>query len=112
MRFLIKPLLIFILSVSLNPSQAQNQWPKQITYNGITIKIYQPEIKSLNGNDLRTWGAFFILEKEIPKWDLVMSLDQPEASMEADDNKPGSSGNYLTNPPIIIYKDKPKLNYA
>ncbi len=49
-----------------------------------------------------------ILEKEIPKWDLVLSLDQLETSIEGDGtNNPASSANLSTNPPTIIYTNKP-----
>jgi hypothetical protein len=49
-----------------------------------------------------------ILEKEVPKWDLVLSLDQLETSIETDgSNSPVSSDNLSTNPPVIIYANKP-----
>jgi len=49
-----------------------------------------------------------LLEKEIPKWDMVISLDQLEASMEENgSNNTASSENLSTTPPKIIYSNKP-----
>ena len=49
-----------------------------------------------------------LLEKEIPKWNLAISLDQLEASMEAGDSSQiNSSENLSTTPPKIIYANKP-----
>jgi hypothetical protein len=49
-----------------------------------------------------------ILEKEVPKWDMVISLDQLIASIEGDGtNHIGSSANLSTSPPKIIYANKP-----
>jgi len=49
-----------------------------------------------------------LLEKEVPKWDLILSLDQLETSIEGDGSaKRNSSDNLSTNPPKILYADKP-----
>ncbi len=49
-----------------------------------------------------------ILETEIPKWDMVISLDQLEASIEENGlTNPNSSDNLSTTPPKIIYANKP-----
>jgi hypothetical protein len=49
-----------------------------------------------------------ILETEIPKWAMVISLDQLEASIEAGGGiNSNSSENLSTNPPKIIYVNKP-----
>ena len=49
-----------------------------------------------------------ILEKEIPRWDMVLSLDQLITSVETGGtNSNSSSTNLSTNPPKIIYANKP-----
>ncbi len=49
-----------------------------------------------------------ILETEIPKWGMVISLDQLEASMEENGtNASVTSDNLSTTPPKIIYASKP-----
>jgi hypothetical protein len=49
-----------------------------------------------------------LLEREIPKWDMVISLSQLEASLEGDgSNNPVSSENLSTTPPKIIYSNIP-----
>ncbi|HSZ32965.1 MAG TPA: hypothetical protein VK772_06620, partial [Puia sp.] len=49
-----------------------------------------------------------LLEREIPKWNMTISLDQLEASIEAGDSTQiNSSENLSTNPPKIIYANKP-----
>ncbi|HMC85650.1 MAG TPA: hypothetical protein VKI61_08990, partial [Chitinophagaceae bacterium] len=155
--------LILVLASSACSGQAAQQWPKAISSDGYTIKIYQPQVESLDGNTLKTRGAFSILspgkedpvfgavwatstlltdrdkrtavldnikineikfagdsnaanvtklkallEKEIPKWDMVLSLDQLEASIEGNGNNGSTESNALsTNPPKIIYTKKP-----
>jgi hypothetical protein len=49
-----------------------------------------------------------ILETEIPKWDMVFSLDQLEASIEENgSDNTNSSDNLSTTPPKIIYANRP-----
>ncbi len=49
-----------------------------------------------------------LLEKEIPTWNLEISLDQLEASIEAGDSAGiNTSENLSTTPPKIIYSNKP-----
>ncbi len=49
-----------------------------------------------------------LLEKEIPKWDMVISLSQLEASLEGDgSSNPIPSENLSTTPPKIIFSNKP-----
>ncbi len=49
-----------------------------------------------------------LIEKEIPKWDMVLSLDQMEASIEADGRSTNDESQSLsTTPPKIIYSSKP-----
>ena len=49
-----------------------------------------------------------LLEREVPRWDMVLSLDQLEASMEGDGSAKNYSGDNLsTTPPKIIYANKP-----
>jgi hypothetical protein len=49
-----------------------------------------------------------LMEKEIPKWDMVLSLDQLEASIEANgDNSNAENKALSTTPPKIIYTTKP-----
>ena len=153
---------VFILAGYLSFAQTSLQWPKEISYSGTTIKIYQPQIDSYSGNIVKTRGAFSILEKgktepvfgalwttaqlqtdrvkrtaaltsiqvdqvkfagdtnqqsvarlktilekEIPKWGIVVSLDQLEASMEAGGNQTTGATDLSTTPPKIIYTDKP-----
>jgi len=51
-----------------------------------------------------------ILETEIPRWGIVISLDQLEASIEANGtNGTLSSDNLSTTPPKIIYANKPSI---
>ncbi len=144
-------------------TQAQQLWPKLIRSNGTTIKIYQPQVESFNGDVVKARGAFAILEKgsddpvfgalwadarlqtdrtkrtavlkqikvndirfsgdtntarvanlkallerEVPKWDMVISLDQLEAAIEGSDSNPMTSADGLsTIPPKIIYVNKP-----
>ena len=163
MRIYIKLILILIVSGFANKSLAQQQWPKLISSNGTTIKIYQPQVEKYSGNIVRTRGAFSILEKgdsdpvfgalwsdatlqtdrarrtavlvkikineikfagdsneadvsrlktilekEIPKWDMTISLDELEASIEGDGSNSAASAEGLsTNPPKIIYTTKP-----
>lgn len=163
MRNLFCFFLIFVLGVNTGFGQAAQQWPKAIGSDGYKIKIYQPQIESLDGNILKSRGAFSILspgkedpvfgavwatstlltdrdkrtavldnikineikfagdsnagnvtklkallEKEIPKWDMVLSLDQLEASIEGNGNNGSIESNALsTNPPKIIYAKKP-----
>jgi hypothetical protein len=153
---------VFFFSVQISFSQSSMQWPKEISYNGTTIKIYQPQIDSYQGNIVKTRGAFSILEngktdpvfgalwttsqlqtdrvkrtaaltsikvdqvkfagdtnqqnvaqlkmmleKEIPKWGIVVSMDQLEASMEAGGDQTPGATDLSTTPPKIIYTDKP-----
>ena len=163
MRMYIKLVLLLILSGFAKESLAQQQWPKLISSNGTTIKIYQPQVEKYSGNTVRARGAFsilekgdsdpvfgaiwsdatlqtdrakrtavlvkikvieikfagdsnesnvarlkVILEKEIPKWDMTISLDELEASIEGDgSNNSGSAEGLSTNPPKIIYANKP-----
>jgi hypothetical protein len=59
-----------------------------------------------NASDVAKLTA--LLEKEIPKWDMAISLDQLEASVEAGDSTQiNSSENLSTTPPKIIYVNKP-----
>jgi hypothetical protein len=155
--------LILLLTGNAGFGQATQQWPKAISSGGYIIKIYQPQIESLQGDTLKSRGAFSILspgkedpvfgalwstsmlqtdrakrtavlenikineikfagdsnaenvtrlkallEKEIPKWDMVLSLDQLESSIEGDgSNGNAESNNLSTNPPKIIYSKKP-----
>jgi hypothetical protein len=49
-----------------------------------------------------------LMEKEIPKWDMVLSLDELESSIEANGDNSNKEANTLsTNPPKIIYTTKP-----
>jgi hypothetical protein len=49
-----------------------------------------------------------ILETEIPKWGMVISLDQLEASIEeGGSNNSNSTDDFSTNPPQIIYANRP-----
>jgi hypothetical protein len=155
--------LFFVFSASISFSQAPQNWPKAINYNGTVIKVYEPQVEKFSGNTVVARGAFSILEKgktdpvfgalwinatlqtdrakrtaviqkikvndvkfagdsnasnvaklksilesEIPKWDMTISLDQLEASIEADGTN-GSlpSENLSTTPPKIIYSNKP-----
>ena len=59
-----------------------------------------------NASDVATLKS--ILEKEVPQWDMVLSLDQLETSIESDgSNSPATSDNLSTTPPVIIYANKP-----
>jgi hypothetical protein len=156
-------ILFFVFSASLSFSQAPQNWPKAINYNGTVIKVYEPQVEKFSGNTVVARGAFSILvkdktdpvfgalwinatlqtdrakrtaviqkikvndvkfagdsvasnvaklksilETEIPKWDMTISLDQLEASIEADGtNGSQPSENLSTAPPKIIYSNKP-----
>jgi len=58
-----------------------------------------------NASDVARLKA--LLEKEIPLWDMVLSLDQLEASFEGDGSNMKASDNLSTSPPKIIYSSKP-----
>src|SRR5882762_4196558 len=52
---------IFVFSSNAGIGQASQQWPKAIGSDGYSIKIYQPQVESLDGNTLNARGAFSIL---------------------------------------------------
>ena len=163
MRIIFGLILIQIAIVTTGFSQAPQDWPKLISSNGTTIKIFQPQVEFYKDNIVKSRSAFSILEKgaadpvfgavwitstlitdrvnrtailqkikvteikfagdtnksnverlksimetEIPKWDMVISLDQLETSIEIDGSNPKADAQGLsTNPPRIIYSNKP-----
>jgi hypothetical protein len=48
-----------------------------------------------------------LLEKEIPKWDLVIALDRLIASLQAVERTKASEEKFSTKPPAIVVRDEP-----
>jgi hypothetical protein len=75
----------------------------------ILVKIKITEIKfagDSNKNNVEKLKS--LLEREIPKWDMVLSLDQLESSIEADGRSTTDESQSLSvTPPNIIYSNKP-----
>jgi hypothetical protein len=79
------------------------------TRTAVLEKIKVTEIRFAgDSNKAQVEQLKALLEKEIPKWDIVLSLSQLEAAIEGDGtNKPASSDNLSNKPPKIIYANKP-----
>jgi hypothetical protein len=50
-----------------------------------------------------------IVEKEVPKWDLTVSLDRLVASLRAVEQEKAYAENFNTQPPRIVYEPSPAL---
>src|ERR1700676_2184191 len=77
--------LILVSTSTASFGQAAQQWPKSISSGGYTIKIYQPQVESLDGNKLKTRGAFSILSAG--KQDPVFGAFWATSILQTDRNK-------------------------
>jgi len=75
----------------------------------VLVKIKIEQIKFAgDSNKANVEKLKAVLEREIPKWDMVLSLDQLETSIEMDGrNTNDESQSLSTSPPKIIYANKP-----
>jgi hypothetical protein len=80
----------------------------RVKRTAVLEKIKVNEIKFAGDSDESKVGKLkALLEKEIPKWDMLLSLDQLEASMEVDNNNNSAAPDLSTKPPKIFYANKP-----
>lgn len=77
------------------------------TVNLVDVKVSAakfPEVKQENVDRL-----IRLVEDEIPKWDLVISLDRLLADLEMDESSVYSGSGFNNSPPEIIFRTKPSV---
>jgi hypothetical protein len=74
-------------------------------------KVVVPDVKLPGQADSsKIQNLISTLEKEIPKWNMVIPLDELLASLEDTGTGTGGSSDSLsTTPPLILYSDKPSI---
>ena len=71
------------------------------------IEITNAKVADYSDKQLERFKS--ILEAEVPKWDLPVSLDLLLTSLADEENLQGISDNINNNPPEIIFKDHPAV---
>ncbi len=148
---------VLLLAGSRQASEEPAGWPRELMAGGYTVVVYQPQLESLEANEIAVraavsvvgseleepvFGAVWLtaevetdrderwvsvvgvtvdrvrfpgdaeegeqrlarfLEREIPKWDLDMSLDRLLTLMEVVEQRRAASQDFGTDPPKIIF---------
>ena len=82
-----------------------NREERTVTLTGVKVPIAKfPDASEEDVEKLKS-----ILESEVPKWEIVMSLDQLVADMEVADDASQQDAGYNNSPPEIIYSSVPAV---
>ena len=76
---------------------------RTVTLLGLDVEA--ANFPDMNDKDVEKVKSF--IEKEVPNWELVMSLDDILTSLDYDDVSAGGSENYNNDAPEIIFKTTP-----